>query len=106
MALSQYISYTTTGTKASLNIDASIAPMSATIGVAVGGGATYKIQYSLDALDVADADADWFDDPTLGSGTITSGTTAYPHPVTKIRIVIAAVTDTVKLKVLQGFTIN
>lgn len=106
MALSHYATYTTTGTKPSLNMDASIAPFSATVGVGVGGGATYGVQFSLDAVETADASSTWYDDANMPASTATSKTTAYTFPVTKVRIVIAAVTDTVKFTTLQGFTNN
>jgi hypothetical protein len=106
MALSHYVSYTTTGTKASVNMDPSIAPFSATIGVGVGGGATYNVQYSLDPVETPDASSVWFNDPIMPSGTTTSLTSPYTFPVTKVRIVIVLITDTVQFKTLQGFTTN
>lgn len=106
MALSHYVSYTTTGTKPSVNMDPSIAPFSAVVGVGVGGGATYGVQYSLDPVETADASSVWYDDAGMPAGTTTSKTTPYAFPVTKVRIVIAAVTDTIQFKALQGYTSN
>jgi hypothetical protein len=106
MALSHYVSYTTTGTKPSLNMDPSIAPFSGVVGVGIGGGATYGVQYSLDPVETADANSVWYDDANMPAGTTTSKTTPYASPVAKVRIVIVAVTDTIQFKTLQGFTTN
>lgn len=106
MALSHYVSYTTTGTKASVNMDPSIAPFSATVGVSIGGGATYGVQFSLDPVETADASSVWYDDANMPAATSTSKTTGYTFPITKVRIVISAITDTVRLTTLQGFTSN
>ena len=106
MAYSHYVSYTTTGVKSSLNMDPSICPFNASLAVFVGTTATYKIQYSLDPIETADASSRWFDDANLPASTTVSGVTNYMFPVTKVRIDISAVTGTLELKTLQGFMIG
>jgi len=64
------------------------------------------LQFTLDPLDTADASCDWFDDLIIPTGTTATAFQAYNMPITKVRIVIAAISGTVKLKVLQGFTCN
>lgn len=100
------VAYTTTGTKESLNMDAMIAPFNATVAVNVGGGATYKVQYSLDPQNVTDANAVWYDSVNMPASTTASVVSAFVSPVSRIRIVIAAITDTVTLQVQQGMSIN
>lgn len=106
MAYSHYVSYTTTGTKASVNMDPSIVPFNASIGVTLSSTGTYGIQYSLDSNDTPDASSSWFNDTNLPAGTALSGVTNYMFPVTKIRIVITALSGTLSLATLQGFTSN
>lgn len=107
MAYSTKIAYTDTGTKASINLDPSIAPFNASLAVTVGTSGTYSIQYSLDDYaTVSDANALWFTDSNLGAGTTSSGVTNYMFPVTRVRIVIVANGGTITLQVLQGFTTN
>ncbi len=106
MALSHEVSYTTTGTKPSLNMDPSIAPFNASLAVSLGSTGTYSVQYSLSAPDVSDANALWFTDSNLIVGTTASGVTNYMFPVTRVRVVIAAVGTTLTLQTLQGFTTN
>lgn len=106
MALEHYVSYTTTGTKQSVNMDPAISPFNASAAVYVGTTATYGIQYSLDPFTVTDANARWFDDANIPAGTTTSKVTNYMFPVTRVRVVIAAITGTLEFKTLQGFTAN
>ena len=106
MAYYQTVSYTDTGTKASLALDPSIASFNATVGVFLSSTGTYGLQFSLDPLDTSDAASDWLSDLILPTGTTVSGFQAYNMPITKVRIVIAANGGTIKLKVLQGFTGN
>lgn len=99
--------YTTTGTKAGLDLDAMIAPFNATVAVNIGGGATYKMQYSLDpASSVTDANAVWYDSTNMPAASATSIVTSLVSPVARIRLVIGAVTDTLTLQVQQGMSIN
>lgn len=106
------VAYTTTGTKGSINLDPMIAPFNTTVAVDVGGGGTYKLQYSIDpytAADgsaIADSAATWFDSVNIPAGTAASAVTAIVSPVSRIRLVIAAVTDTLTVKVSQAMSIN
>ena len=105
MALSHSVAYTTTGTKGSVNMDPSIAPFNASVGVTVGTTATYKLQFSLDDNpDTADSAALWFDSVNIPSGSTTSLVTNLMFPVARIRLVIAAVTGTITMQALQGYT--
>lgn len=106
MALAQTVSYTTTGTKASLNMDPSITPFNATAAVTVGTSGTYKLQYSLDPMTTADADALWFDSVNAPASSTTSIVTNFMFPVSRVRIVIDAISGTITLQILQGFTSN
>lgn len=106
MALSHEVAYTTTGTKASLNMDPSITPFNASLAVTVGTTGTFGIQYSLSGPDVSDAAALWFDDANIPAGTTASKVTNYMFPVGRVRIVIAAISGTITLQTLQGFTVN
>lgn len=106
MALEHYVTYTTTGTKASVNMDPAISPFNASVAVFLGSTGTYGVQYSLDPVTTSDANSRWFDDANLPAGQTTSKATNYMFPVTKIRIVIAAIGTTIELKTLQGFTNN
>lgn len=106
MALYQTVAYTTTGTKTSVALDKSIVPFNASIGVTVGTTGTYTLQYSFDPLTTADASALWFDSINLPAGTTTSGVTAIVAPVSKVRLVIAAISGTVTLQATQGFSTN
>lgn len=103
------VAYTTTGTKASLQLDPSIAPFNATVAVNIGGGATYKVQYTLDPLEgptATDSGAFWYDSTNMPSGSTSSIVSSFVSPVARIRIVITAVTDTITLQVQQGMSIN
>lgn len=104
--LYQTAAYTTTGTKASLNLDPSIADFKATVAANVGTTATYKMQYSLDPMSVADSAALWFDSTNIPAGTTTTKIEGLVSPVSRIRLVIAAVSGTLTLQVLQGISVN
>ena len=107
MAYSHSVAYTTTGSQPSVNMDPSIVPFNASVAVTVGTSGTYSIQYALDDYAmVTDANALWFTDSNLVVGTTTSGVTNYMFPVTRIRIVIAAISGTITLQTLQGYTAN
>ncbi len=108
MALSHYVTIAggTTGAQPSVAMDPSISPFNASVAVYLVSTGSYAIQYSLDALDVSDANSRWFDDANLPTGTVASGVTNYMFPVTKIRINIAANGTGIELKTLQGFTSN
>lgn len=99
--------YTTTGTKTSINLDPAIAPFECTIAVTITGTVSYKLQWSLDPMDVADANAIWFDSSDIPAGTATSKTSYLTSPVSRIRLVIATATSaTFALQTQQGMSIN
>lgn len=107
MSYYQQVSYTTTGTKASLNLDPSIVPFNAFIAATVTGTATYGLQYSLSPFgSVQDADAIWFDVTDIPAGTATSATSVFTAPIARVRAVIAAVSGTVTLQIRQGLSTN
>jgi hypothetical protein len=106
MPLYRTETYTTTGDKGSLNLDPSIAPFNASVVVTVGTTATYGLQYSLDPMDVTDANATWVDSVNIPSGTTATAVTNFMFPVSRIRLVIVAVDSTIVLQALQGFTNN
>lgn len=106
MPMYQTVAYTTTGTKASLNLDPSIADFKATVAVTVGTTATYKMQYSLDPMTVADASALWFDSATIPAGTTSSKVEGLVAPVARIRLIVAALSGTLTLQVSQGLSVN
>lgn len=106
MAYERTVAYTTTGTKDSLNMDPSIVPFDAQLAVTVGTTGTYGIQYSLDSMNVSDANAKWFDSGDMPTGTTTSAVSALKSPISRIRIVIAAISGTITLQTLQGLSAN
>lgn len=106
MPLYHTIAYTTTGTKDSQNLDPSIVPFNAHVAVTVGTTGTYKLQYSLSGSDVSDANALWFDSADIPAGTAASATTLITSPVSRIRLVIAAISGTITMQVRQGFSTN
>lgn len=107
MSYYQQVIYTTTGTKASLNLDPSIVPFNAFIAVTLSNTATYGLQYSLSPFGtVADADAIWFDVSDIPSGTATSATSVFTAPIARVRAVIAAINGTLTLQIRQGLSTN
>jgi hypothetical protein len=108
MPLYQTAAYTTTGTKASLNLDPSIAPFSATavVGLSSGGSTDYKLQWSLDPMSVADADAVWFDSVNIPAGTASTAVTCFGAPVSRVRLIIASLTGSLTLNVAQPLSVN
>ncbi|MDE2096865.1 MAG: hypothetical protein KGL39_06420 [Patescibacteria group bacterium] len=100
------VAYTTTGTKASQNLDSAIAPFQVTVACTVGTTATYKLQYSLDPMDVADASAIWFDSTGIPASSTTSLVTSFVSPVARVRLIIGAVSGTLTMQIRQGISIN
>lgn len=101
--------YTTTGTKGSWNADPSIAPFNANIAVTLTGTASYKLQYTLDTLDsptAIDSDASWFDSPDIAAGTATSSNSSFITPVARVRLVIASISGSLKMEMIQGLSTN
>lgn len=106
MPLYQTLTYTTTGTKQSLNLDPSIVPFNAAITVALTGTADYKLQYSLTPFTIADASANWLDIPGTAASITTSTSVPLLTPVSRVRMVITAVSGTLVLEINQGFSTN
>lgn len=98
--------YTDTGTKTSVNLDPSIAPFNASVVCSISNAANYKLQYSLDPMDVSDASATWVDSANIPSGTTATSITNFMFPVARVRVVIASLTGTLTLQVRQGYTNN
>ena len=108
MAYYRTVTYTTTGTKESLDFDPSIVPFNATVAcTVVTGPVSYKIQYSLDPMTVAEASATWIDSGDIPAATTTSATSAFQFPVSRIRAVIATLTaGSIQVQCLQGLSTN
>lgn len=108
MPLSRTETYTTTGTKGSWNCDPATTPFSLSVAFAISGGgaANYRLQYSYDALDsptAVDTDATWFDSTAIPAGTIVSASQAFAAPIARVRVVIASLTGSLKMTMLQGY---
>lgn len=97
-------SYATTGVKASLALDTTVAPLDVTVAATlIAGSVSYKLQYSLDPSSVADADAIWIDSPDIPAGTDASAVASFSFPVNRVRVDIAAIaTGPLVLQVLQA----
>jgi len=106
--LYQTITYTTTGTKQSLNLDPSIVPFNATVAVTLTAGTTsYKMQYSVTPFDTADASSNWFDSTDIPAATTSSAVSSLPFPVSRVRLIIAALSGgNLVLEVNQGISTN
>jgi len=104
--------YSAPATTVSWNLDPAIAPFNAAVTVTLIGGptASYKLQYTLDALDgptATDASANWFDSPDIPAGTATGSTAGFLTPVARIRLVIATLTGgTLQMQMRQGLSTN
>ena len=111
MPYSRSITYSTSGTKASFDFDASIAPFNASITCSVLGGATtsYKLQYTNTNYGVltTDAQANWFDSADIPAGTTVSTFASFITPITRARLVIASLSGgTVVVEASQGLSTN
>ena len=110
MPLQRTETYTTTGTKPSWNCDPSITPFSLSVMCALlAGTVSYKLQYSYDTLDsptAADSDAVWLDSDGIPSGTTGSAEESLTAPIARVRLVIAAISGSLKMTMLQGFSNN
>ena len=108
MPLYQTITYTTNGTKQSLNMDPSAVPFNTTVVVTLTAGTTsYKLQYSITPFDIADSSANWNDSVDIPAGTSTSASTSLAFPVSRIRLVIASLSGgNLVLETSQGFSTN
>jgi hypothetical protein len=96
-------------TTPSWNCDPSIAPFEVSVSCVVTGSVSYKLQYSYDTLDsptATDSDASWIDSTDIPAGTTATDTTVFTAPVARVRLVFASGTGSVKMTMLQGFSIN
>ena len=111
MPLQRSETYTTTGTKGSWNLDTSIAAFNVNIGVILSdaGVTSYKLQYSYDTLDdplLTDSDATWLDSNDIPAGTTATAETNFSTPIARVRVVIASLTGSLKMTMLQGLSTN
>jgi hypothetical protein len=111
MPLQRTETYTTTGTKASWNCDPSITPFALSVMCAlISGTVDYKLQYSYDTLDGpldTDASAVWIDSDGIPAGTTGSAEENFSGaPIARIRVVIASISGSLKVTMLQGFSSN
>ena len=108
MAYYQANSYTTTGTKASINLDPSVTPFAVSVACTLEGAATgtYSMQFSLSPMTIADADALWLTSGDVPVGTTTNAGSLFTSPVSRVRLVIAAVSGTLTIQTLQGLSTN
>lgn len=98
--------YTDTGTKASQNVDSSIVPFNMSLAVTLASTGSYKIQFSLDPFDVADASALWFDSVNFPASTAASILSNVNFPVSRYRIIIAANGSSITVQSQQGISTN
>lgn len=106
MPLYRTVTYTDTGTKASLNMDPSIVPFNASIAVTLASTGTYKIQFSLDPETVTDANALWFDSANFPASSATNILSNVNFPASRFRIVIAANGTGITVQSRQGISTN
>ncbi len=111
MPLQRTVTYSTTGTKESWNCDPSITPFALSVAFALSSGGTvsYKLQYTYDTLDnplLTDSDANWFDSTNIPAGTSASKAEAFVAPIARVRVVIATLTGTLTMTMLQGMSTN
>jgi hypothetical protein len=107
--LTHDVSYTTTGTKPSVDFDPAIAPFNVSVQCTLSNTGTYKLQYTLDSFEnplMADADANWIDSTDIPNGTATSAGSSLSFPVSRVRVIIAAISGTLRLQTQQGMSIN
>lgn len=111
MLLNHDVTYTTIGTKPSLDLDASITPFNVSVAVTlVTGPTSYKLQYTIDDFSdplKTDATASWFDSTEIPAATAASIFASLTKPVTRIRLVIATLTaGSLRLQTQQGMFTN
>lgn len=109
--LTHDVTYVTTGTQPSIDMDPTIAPFNATVACTVTTGpASYKLQYTIDDFSSplkTDATAAWFDSPDIPAGTSQSAVAALVAPVSRVRLVITTLTaGSIRLQTQQGLSIN
>lgn len=94
--------YVTPGTKGSWNLELTNAQIS--IAMTLTGTGSYKLQYTLDPLDsptALDSDAAWFDSNEIPAGTTASGIVSFVTPAARVRLVIASLSGSLKMEMLQ-----
>lgn len=111
MPLQRTETYSTTGTKGSWNCDPSIAPFSVNIACVLSAGTVdYKLQYSYDTLDdpvLTDSNATWIDSDDIPAVTTATAEANFSTPIARVRLIITALSGgTLKMTMLQGFSIN
>lgn len=109
MPLRRTETYTTTGTKGSWNCDPTLTPFNLSVAFALlTGTVSYKLQFSYDTLGPTDADssATWFDSTEIPAATAASAVQSFNAPVTMVRVVIAAITGSLQMTMLQGMSVN
>lgn len=111
MPYNQVYTYTTTGTKASVGLDPAIAPFDVGISceLSSGGSVSYKLQYTYNTLGNpldTDSNATWFDSTDIPAGTNDSKASNITAPTARVRLVIASLTGSLTLRVLQGLSTN
>jgi hypothetical protein len=60
----------------------------------------------LDDPDIADTAALWFDSVNIPAGSTASLVTNMMFPVSRVRLIISAISGTITLQTLQGYTTN
>ena len=110
MPLQRTETYTTTGTKQSWNCDPSVTPFNVNVGaILLSGTVDYKLQYSYDTLDdplLTDSDASWIDSNDIPAATSATAEANFSTPIARVRIIIDAISGSLKVTMLQGFSIN
>lgn len=110
MPLQRTETYTTTGTKTSWNCDPSISPFNVNIGcILLSGTVDYKLQYSYDSLDdplATDASAAWIDSNDIPASTATTAEANFSTPIYRVRLIINAISGSLKMTMLQGLSTN
>jgi len=105
------VTYTTIGTKPSVDFDQAISPFTATVAITLTvGPAAYSLQYTIDDFSdplKTDATASWFDSADFPVGTAASGVSVLTTPISRIRMVIVTLTaGALRLQTQQGMSIN
>ena len=110
MPLQRTETYTTNGTKVSWNCDPSIAPFQLNIAcILLSGTVDYKLQYSYDTLDGpldTDASASWIDSDDIPASTTGTAEANFSTPIARVRLVIASISGSLKMVMLQGMSTN
>lgn len=102
------VTYTTIGTKPSVDFDPKMAPFEASVAVIMTTGpVSYGMQYTLDDFTdplKTDANAVWIDSTGIPLATVGSAQASLNFPVSRIRLVIATLTaGNLRLQTQQGY---